>query len=124
MTEKTKEFLKLIEENPDLPIVPMVDAEVIGDDSGYWLGSWQSAYISKYILHEDCGVVFYDEKDPDIVDIFEKFFDYEQCGIDEELPDSEALPIMRKIIDGLNWIDAIVVYIDLPEREGIWKENL
>ncbi len=39
MTEKTKELLKLIEENPDLPIVPMVDAEVIGDDSGYWLGN-------------------------------------------------------------------------------------
>lgn len=124
MTEKTKELLKLIEENPDLPIVPMVDAEVIGDDSGYWLGSWQGAYIGKYILHEDYGVIFYDEKDPDIVDIFEKFFDYGECGIDEELPDSEALPIMRKIIDGLNWTKAIVVYIDLPEREEIWQENL
>ena len=124
MTEKTKELLKLIEENPDLPIVPMVDAEVIGDDSGYWLGKWQGAYIDKYVLHEDYGVVFYDEKDPDIVGIFEKFFDYAECGIDEELPDSEALPIMRKIIDGLNWTKAIVVYIDLPEREEIWKENL
>jgi len=118
MTEKNKELLKLIEENPDLPIVPMVDAEVIGDDSGYWLGSWQGAYISKYILHEHYGVVFYDEKDLDIVDIFEKFFDYEERGIDEEMPDSEALQIMKRIIDTLNWTRAIIVNIGLPEREA------
>ncbi len=31
---------------------------------------------------------------------------------------------MRKIIDGLNWTKAIVVYIDLPEREETWEGNL
>lgn len=37
---KTEELLKLIKENPDLPIVPMVDSEVVQDDFGYWLGAW------------------------------------------------------------------------------------
>lgn len=119
MTEKqrknTKELFKLIKENPDLPIVPMVDAEIIGDDSGYWLGSWGEAYIDKYILHEDYGVIFYEENDPDITDIFEKFFDYAECGIDEEIPDSEAIPLMKQKIDTLDWIKAIIVYIKLPE---------
>lgn len=123
MATKTEELIKLIKENSDLPVVPMVDAEIAENDSGYWLGSWQGAYIGKYILHEDYGIIFYDEKEPDIVGIFEKFFDYEKCGIDEELPDSEALPLMRNIIDTLNWTRAIVVYIVLPEREEIWKEN-
>ena len=35
---KTEELLKLIKENPDLPVVPMVNDEVVGDDSyRYWL---------------------------------------------------------------------------------------
>lgn len=118
MTEKNKELLRLIAENPDLPVVPMVDAEVIGGDTGYWLGNWQGAYVGKYILHEDCGVILYNDSNPDIVNIFEKFFNYGQCGIDEELPDSEALPIMRRMIDALDWTRAIIVNISLPEEWG------
>lgn len=28
------ELLKLIQENPDLPVIPMVDGEAVCDDSG------------------------------------------------------------------------------------------
>ena len=35
---KIKELLKHIQENPDLPIVPMVDGEIVGSDEyGRWL---------------------------------------------------------------------------------------
>lgn len=35
----TEKFLKLVQENPGLPIVPMVDEEVVADDcSSYWMG--------------------------------------------------------------------------------------
>lgn len=38
------ELMKLAQENPELPIVPIVDSEIVEDD-GYarWLGSWGSA---------------------------------------------------------------------------------
>lgn len=32
------EFIELVKANPDLPIIPMVDAEIVGDDYGWWLG--------------------------------------------------------------------------------------
>lgn len=32
-----EQVLKLIQENPDMPIVPMVDGEIPGDDCGYWM---------------------------------------------------------------------------------------
>lgn len=113
--ENIKELFGLIKENPGLPIIPMVDAEIIGDDCGYWAGSFGSAYIDKYFLDDDHAVVFYEENDPDIVDIFEKFFDYAECGIDEEMPDNEALLLIKQKIDTLNWKRAIVIHINLPE---------
>ena len=113
-SDNLKELFKLIDEHPDLPIVPMVDADIVADDSGYWLGGWGSAGIDKYLPHE-YGMIFYEQGRPDVVDIFEKFFDYEECGISEEMPDSEALPIMRKKIDSLDWIEAIIINIGLPD---------
>ena len=43
-------LLKLMWEYPDLPIVPMVDGEIPGDDSGRWIGSWGEVYIDEYLL--------------------------------------------------------------------------
>lgn len=45
MTEKERknhdDLFKLMQENPDLPVVPMVDADIVaGDDYGRWMGSW------------------------------------------------------------------------------------
>lgn len=114
-TENISKLLKLIQENPDLPIVPMVDADIVADDSGYWSGKWGHAEIDKYIVHDE-RIIFYEGKDPDIVGIFERFFDYAECGIDEEMPDSEALPIMKEKIDSLNWTEAIIVYINMPDE--------
>ena len=114
-TESLKELFELIRERSDLPIVAMVDSEIVQDDGGYWLGEWGKCEIDKYIVHEDYGVIFYDKGNPDTVDIFEKYFDYAECGIDEELPDEKALPLMKEKIDTLHWTEAIIVYIVLPE---------
>jgi hypothetical protein len=43
-----EELFKLMQENPELPVVPMVDGEIPGDDSGYWLGAWGSARVDEY----------------------------------------------------------------------------
>lgn len=116
--ENLKELFGLIKKRPDLPIVAMVDSEIVADDGCcYWMGSWGSCLIDKYIVHEDCGVIFYEEGKPDTVDIFEKYFDYAECGIDEELPDEEALPLMREKVDSLDWKEAIIVYIQVPDAE-------
>jgi len=115
--ENLKELFNLIQKHPDLPIMAMVDSDIVADDGGFWLGEWGRCEVDKYIVHEDYGVIFYDNGDPDIVDIFEKYFDYAECGIDEEMPDKEALPLMKAKIDTLDWKEAIIVYIVLPDPE-------
>ena len=50
MNEKITELLRLIKENPDLPILPMVDGEICaGDDYGYWSGSWGTARVDEFL---------------------------------------------------------------------------
>lgn len=115
--DNLKELFTLIRKHPDLPIVAMVDSDIVADDGGFWLGEWGRCEVDKYIVHEDYGVIFYDNGDPDIVDIFEKYFDYAECGIDEEMPDKEALPLMKAKIDTLGWKEAIIIYIVLPDPE-------
>lgn len=115
-TDNLKELFKLIEKHPDLPIVAMVDSDVVADDNYcFWLGEWGRCEVDKYIAHEDYGIIFYEQGRPDTVDIFEKYFDYAECGIDEDLPDEKALPLMKEKIDTLDWTEAIIVYIGLPE---------
>ncbi len=115
--DNLKELFTLIRKHPDLPIVAMVDSDIVADDGGFWLGEWGRCEVDKYIVHENYGVIFYDNGNPDIVDIFEKYFDYAECGIDEEMPDKEALPLMKAKIDTLDWKEAIIVYIVLPDPE-------
>lgn len=106
----------MIRKHPYLPIVAVVDSDVVAEEGyAYWLGSWGNCIVDKYIIHEDYGVIFYDQGKPDTVDIFEKYFDYAECGIDEEMPDEEALPLMKEKIDTLDWVEAIIVYIQLPD---------
>ena len=35
--------------------------------------------------------------------------------INKDLPDEQALPLMKEKIDTLDWTEAIIVYIGLPE---------
>lgn len=61
------EIIRLIEENPELPIVPMVDTEVVGDDSyGWWLGKWGNAEITEYYLGRE-GIHFRDDDEEDVL---------------------------------------------------------
>ena len=49
-----EKLFALLRENPDLPVVAMVDSEIVADD-GYarWMGSWGSCYIGEYISGEE-----------------------------------------------------------------------
>ena len=50
----TEKFLKLVKENPDLPIVPMVDEEVVADDcSTYWMGEWGYSEVTEYYIGKE-----------------------------------------------------------------------
>ena len=105
------ELSRPMRENPDLPVVPMVDTEVVyGGEWGRWMGSWGSARVDEYILppNEYDPILF--KSEGDVFDALEK------C-----LPDTEfdALPEdenkCRSVYDALPWTKAIIVNIDLPD---------
>ena len=107
--ENREELFRLIKENPELPIVPMVDADIVGDDCGYWIGAWGRAEVDEYFISERAERVFY-KSDGDIFDVLERHFSDEEF---EALPESEEE--CRPYYDKLPWIKAIIVYINLPE---------
>ena len=107
--ENREEPFRLIKENPELPIVPMVDAEIVAEDCGYWLGAWGRAEVDEYFISERAERVFY-KSDVDVFDVLERHLSDEEF---EALPESEEE--CRPYYDKLPWIKAIIVYINLPE---------
>ena len=106
MDPNLAQLLDLIKENPHLPIVPMVDSEIVADDGyAYWLGSWGTAKIEKY-YHGEERIYVYDERDMEDLVAERKGWDW--YG---EASDEEVLETYRS----LPWIKCIVVYIELPE---------
>lgn len=61
MSNKTQNFLNLVRENPDLPIVPMVDYEIVCEDYGRWIGSLGNCYVGEYAIYDER--VFDDRED-------------------------------------------------------------
>ena len=65
-----KKFLKLVKENPTLPIISYVDADVVGDGNfGRWVGSFGKAQIGEYAEFNER---YYDDRDT----FKEDFYDY------------------------------------------------
>lgn len=110
MNEETAKLLQIVKENPDLPIVPIVDAEIVGDDYGYYMGAWGGAYVDEYIIGKtyDDRVIF--KSDNDVFETLRNCMSYEEY---EALPDDkeECRPYYEK----LPWTKAIIVYANKPE---------
>ena len=109
MTNNIKDLLTLIQENPDLPIVPMVDGEVVGDNSyNYWLGKWGNSYVTEYYVGRE-KVHFKDDDEEDVLNDLEgcKYCCDPQGRDIYELSDEE----WDKLYESLPWIECIAVYI-------------
>lgn len=104
-TTRGEELFKLMQENPELPVVPMVDSEVVCDDDyARWTGSWGSASIDEYFTHDE-RVFFRSDDDTD--DVLGYVLNAEEY---EEMTDEEA----EAVYDALPWVKAIIVNIDTP----------
>ena len=107
--ENVETLLRLIKDNPELPILPMVATEcVFSDDFAYWMGEWGSSRIDKYYL----------------CDIGERVYQYSRdfcCLVDhwidnnfedfKNLSDEELRVKAEDIVNCYEWTEAIIVYI-------------
>lgn len=102
----TEKLLELIKDNPELPIVPIVDGEIVGDDCDYWLGAWGNVQIDEYLMTDDQVVL---RSDDDVFYVLEWWLPTDEY---EALPETESE--CRPLYNALPWTRAILVYITLP----------
>ena len=102
-------IIKLIEENPDLPIVPMVDSEVVADDCGYWKGEWGSCEVTEYYEgRERIHFKDFDDEEDVLNDLVGCKYSHDPHGRDiYDLSDDE----WDKLYKSIPWVKCIVVYI-------------
>ena len=106
MKENTQKLIELIKENPDLPIIPMVFYEVVGEDYGNWVGRFSTCYVGEYTLFNDR---YYEDRE----EFKEDYYDYYEEKIKKKcscnpLQESKYL---NEIAEGF-FKKAIIVYID------------
>lgn len=105
-----EEFFRLMKENPDLPVVPMVDAGIVADNDGYWMGSWGSSQIQDFLIGEE-QVYFRNDDDP---------YEIEKVLCNEMLSEDDVEAMtdekVHQAYKDMPWIKAIVVYISYPEE--------
>jgi hypothetical protein len=103
-------LIQLITENPDLPVIPMVDTEVVcGDEYGYWMASFGDCTIREFAVDEwyGDGIIKYRDE-PDAEDnLIEAIAEGKYDGTDEDY--TKAKEEAEKL-----WTKAIIVKIELP----------
>ena len=109
-TEEMREFLLLVLENPELPVVPMVYTDCVGgDEYSYWLSKVGRSEIREFAIDEwyhDGKVVYRDDANAE-EDLVEAIAETKYNGslMDYEKAEAEAAGL---------WTKAIIVYITTP----------
>ena len=66
--ENLRELFALIEANPNLPIIPLVDSEIVADcNLQRWCGSWGSASVKEFLPGSE-RIFFRDDEDWDEIE--------------------------------------------------------
>jgi hypothetical protein len=109
--EYVADLVKLIAENPDLDVVPMVDSDIVADDGySWWMGSIGKSRIDEYYV-DDERICLSDEFD----DLVDKFI---ECNYEDEpfknMTDEELEAVATVEVQKYNWTRAIMVRIDTP----------
>lgn len=118
MQKNIKDLIKLIQENPDLPVISMVDYEAVSDEWGYTAASFGGAYAEEYALYNER---YYSDRES----FKEDYYDYNDDELCEKFNYNPRLPdeneennrnerLLEKYLDSIAdeyFKKAIVVYI-------------
>ncbi len=133
MNDNIKKLLELINENPELPIICMVDGNIVGEDYGRWMAQIGWSEIGEYASYNDR---FYNDREEFVEDYYahndeildDRFgynpsvsYPYAQKRYPKEdiEANKEAEARINKYLDEVAdraFTKAILVYIDTPDE--------
>ena len=101
---------ELMQANPELPVIPCVDGDVVGGDEYYcWLGSWGESAVQEFIIGKER--TYYREED--ICEMNDVLYE----RYDPELVDNMTDEETRAAYNALPWKKAIFVNVHQYEEE-------
>ena len=109
--ERVQKLLQLIEENPDLRILPMVNTDIVCDDCyAYWSGNWGEAEIDEVYMPSGKDRIYFRSTDEE--ELIDEVYDVLETNNEENLSDDELYEKAKKKVEGYGWEKVIVVRID------------
>ena len=113
-------LLKLIRENPDLPVMPLVDAAIVADDDyTWWLAEWGHAELAEiYVGDRYVHIKNHDDVEDVLVDMADCGYSKTPDGRDIYDLDSDE---WNALYNSIPWVKCIAVHIVTPGREAGWQ---
>ena len=108
MNDNIKTLIQLIDEHPDLPVIPMVGQDIVADCTGEWVAHFGKAEVKKMCIYGE-KVIFREEKNA--IKTIEAL---ELEGLTEGRTREESLEKLNRYLDELEWLEAIIVHIETP----------
>lgn len=104
MNENIKHLIQLMDENPDLPVIPMVGQDIVADCTGEWVASFGKAEVKKICIYGEKVVIREDKNAIKTVEALDL----------EGLTREESIEKLTWYLDELDWLEAIIVHIETP----------
>ena len=108
MNDNIKHLIQLMDENPNLPVIPMVGQDIVADCTGEWVASFGKAEVNKMCIYEE-KVLFREDKNA--IKTVEAL---ELEGLTEGRTREESIEKLSGYLDELDWLEAIIVHIETP----------
>lgn len=108
MNDNIKHLIQLMDENPDLPVIPMVGQDIVADCTGEWVAHFGKAEIKKMCIYGE-NVIFREEKNA--IKTVEAL---ELEWLTEGRTREESIERLNGYLDELDWLEAIIVHIETP----------
>lgn len=108
MTDNIKDLLRLIEEHPNFPVIPMVGQDIVADCTGEWVAHFGKAEVKKMCIYGE-NVIFREDKNA--IKTVEAL---ELEGLTEGRTREESIEKLTGYLDELDWLEAIIVHIEAP----------
>lgn len=108
MNDNIKDLLRLMEEHPDLPVIPMVGQDIVADCTGEWVAHFGKVEVKKMCIYGE-NVIFREDKNA--IKTVEAL---ELEGLTEGRAREESLEKLDGYLNELDWLEAIIVHIETP----------